>query len=244
MVRSIDTSQTSPPRLKLDEAALLAYMRRARARAPRPPRPSPTRARSRRDVAAPRIRRRGGARRLDAFRDALRRAPRGFLSSPKSSPRPSPPRSPQACPHFPSDVTSVAVTQFGHGQSNPTYKVDCLVGVGAPPRRRSSSARNPPVVFSPPHTPSSASTLFRAPSAPPARSPSLAWSPFARTPPCWAPPFTSCPTPRVTSSSSPASKTSPPRPPRRGLRRDGRHPRRVTPRRSRRGRSLPIRPPG
>ena len=52
--------------------------------------------------------------------------------------------------------------------------------------------------------------------------------------------------PRRGSRLRPARPRRPPhpRPPRRGLRRDGRHPRRVTPRRSRRGRSLPIRPPG
>ena len=34
----------------------------------------------------------------------------------------------QSCPGFPRQANSVRVTQFGHGQSNPTYKVDCARG--------------------------------------------------------------------------------------------------------------------
>lgn len=36
------------------------------------------------------------------------------------------------------------MTQFGHGQSNPTYKVDCLVGVGAPPAATFVLRKKPP----------------------------------------------------------------------------------------------------
>lgn len=34
----------------------------------------------------------------------------------------------RAVPRFPSAVASLRVTQFGHGQSNPTYKIECLLG--------------------------------------------------------------------------------------------------------------------
>ena len=36
----------------------------------------------------------------------------------------------RAVPHFPPAIASLRVTQFGHGQSNPTYKVECLLGKG------------------------------------------------------------------------------------------------------------------
>ena len=33
----------------------------------------------------------------------------------------------RSVPHFPPGVQHLRVTQFGHGQSNPTYKLECLI---------------------------------------------------------------------------------------------------------------------
>ena len=146
MVRSIDTSQTSPPRLKLDEAALLAYMRRVRARAPPDPssfpdaRTFPSRCRRSSDKTA---RWRASPRRVSRCPPTCTsRVPLIPQIFPDAPPLPAPPRRvPRTS--LP-DVTSVAVTQFGHGAEQSDVQGGLPRGRRRPPpRRRSSSARNP-----------------------------------------------------------------------------------------------------
>lgn len=144
----MDTSQTSAPRQRIDDAALLRYMRAVRSSFRSPlGNTSPFSflslvlllddddARASEDkivVGVVRVLFDFPPNVTPACVEPLQREikeQRAHLERVSSSRALTCAPSPRAVPHFPTDVASLRVTQFGHGQSNPTYKVECLLSL-------------------------------------------------------------------------------------------------------------------